>query len=275
MSKKIILLAGLCLLTSCTKTPASTASASVASTSPVASTSVFDSTSASTLPSTSTEDPSDPGFVTASDYKATGVSASGIFSDLGYDIIALITGKEYTGTITQTGATSSDVTISYSVEGIATLTGDMTAGFTLVGNKAGGTVVTVRDANNYMLLRFAVNVRNELTPAEVLDYAANEVSYYYPVMVSNDVYRLTFTSATAGIFYAKEGDYDYGSKTFTYKINDTKESNGSFEYYTLTATMDDSYASLKLSDILLAVNGSSLIPYDTSGITINLFKAVF
>jgi hypothetical protein len=108
MSKKIILLAGLCLLTSCTKTPASTASASVASTSPVASTSVFDSTSASTLPSTSTEDPSDPGFVTASDYKATGVSTSGIFSDLGYDIIALITGKEYTGTITQTGATSSD-----------------------------------------------------------------------------------------------------------------------------------------------------------------------
>jgi hypothetical protein len=39
--------------------------------------------------------------------------------------------------------------------------------------------------------------------------------------------------------------------------------------------MDDSYASLKLSDILLAVNGSSLIPYDSSGITINLFKAVF
>jgi osmotically-inducible protein OsmY len=273
MSKKVILLASLCLLTSCTKT--STSTSSIASTSPVASTSVADSASASTSSSTSAETPTDPGFVTASNYKATGVSASGIFSDLGYDIIALVTGKTYSGTITQTGASSATVTISYSVEGVAILSGDMTAGFTLIGSKSGGTVVTVKDVNDYMLYRFAVNVRDELAPDALLDYAANEVNFYYPVMSSYDTYKLTFTSSKAGMFYAKEGDNDYGTQTFTFKIGTAKSSNGSFEYYTLTTTMDDSYASLKLSTILLAINGSSLIPYDSNDIVLNLFKAVF
>ncbi|MFA6830328.1 MAG: hypothetical protein WCR67_06490 [Bacilli bacterium] len=272
MNKKtlFVILASLAL-TGCTTTPSSQPSASTQeSTQPSTEISTEPSVEPSTEPEFEEEN-----FTEAEDFNATGVSAKGIFENLGYDVVALVTGKQYLGTITQENASSEVINVSYSVPGIVEIVGGMKSGLTVNAIKAGGTVVTFRDSNNYMLYRTAINVRDGYEAEDVIDYVVEEVSYFYPIQVGYDTYRITFTTATNGLFYAKEGDYDYGTESFTFEIDPELKSNGYFEYYSLAVVMDDSYASLALTEICLAKNGSSLIPFDNSGITVNLFKAIF
>lgn len=207
-------------------------------------------------------------------FKASGVTIGGMLGDIGYDLIALVTEKEYSATLSEEGVTDYNLTFEISDPTILEVTGDMKNGLVFKGLKQGGTMITIRDARGYQLYTNAINVRDELKPTKLQAYMSEEVKYYYPIMVGFDTYRITFTADTAGIFYAKEGDNDYGTQSFTYTIGE-KTSMGQIDFYECLATMDDDYASLKLQRILIAVNGTSMIPYDNSGITLSLFKAVY
>ena len=267
MKKSIILLSSLLLLAGCGSVTNSTVTESNASDAQV-SESAGDTDSGD-------DEFVETGFLTYEDeYTVSGLSQGGVFSSLGIDVVALVTDREYQGTLSKEGYVDKSLKFEMSVPGIIEISGDMDS-ITIKGIKEGGTVLTVRDSAGLQLYTKAINVRSEKSPTELSKYVYEDVNYYYPVMVSYDTYRITFDSINSGIFYAKEGDNDYGSQAFTYTYSDKKVSVGIAEYYVLNVTMTDDYASLKLEEIYLAVNGSGMVPYDNSGIAIQIFKAVF
>lgn len=276
MKRKLLLLSALLLLTGCqggTGTSVDSSSSSTPDSSVETSSSDSIASSDSSSDSTTFEE---TGFLEYEDeFEVSGLTVTGVLADLGYDIIALVTNKEYQCSFYKEGATDNTITVEYTVEGIVSITGDMTSGLTVVGLKQGGTVVTIRDSAGLQLFTKAINVRDEKTPTELMDYAVNEVSYYYPVYTWSEMYRIMFTSSTAGIFYAIEGETEYGSTTFTFEIDETKKQVYNLDYYLLTITMDDSSYGLALTEIFFAVNGSGMIPFDSNYITVSLFKAIF
>ncbi len=272
MKKSIILLSSLLLLVGCGSNTDSTATdSSKPSESPVS------DSSASTSSSNSEKKDDvfvEKGFLTYEDeYSVPKLEKGGIFSDLGIDIVALVTNKVYTGTLALEGYTDKTLQFETSEEGILEISGDMNE-IKIKGLKDGGTVLTVRDANGLQLYTKAINVRSEKSHAELSKYIYEDVNYYYPVMVGYDTYRIAFDSTSTGIFYAKEGDLDYGTEAFSYEYGD-KASVGQAEFYVLNVTMSSDYATLKLKTIYLAVNGSGMVPYDSTGISIQIFTAVF
>ena len=267
----------LVLLTACGESSGSGVTSSSLPTSEPSSSVATSSSVSSSTPSSSVISSSsvESGFTSSSEYTAPSVSVGGILDDLGMDVIALVTGKSYAGSIVLKNYTDPTINVSFVGPDILTIVGDMKTGLTITGDTAGGTVVTFKDASDHMLYRTAINVRDRLTPTEVLNYAYEDVRSYVPIYSAGDNYSITFTSPTAGLFYAKEGDYDYGTQSFTVTISDTSSSAGTNEYYVLTVTMDSTSAPLMLSEIFLAVNGSGLIPFDNNYTTVNLFKATF
>lgn len=273
MKKSIILLSSLLFLVGCQNTTdTSSKESSKESNNPIS-----ESTSDST--STSSSEKKDEkfvekGFLTYDDeYSVPKLEKGGFFNDLGIDIIALVTNKTYQGTLSLTGYTDKSLTFETSVPGIIEVSGTMD-GITVKGLKDGGTVLTVRDYQGLQLYTKAINVRSEKSPSELSKYIFEDVNYYYPIIVGYDTYRIAFDSTNSGIFYAKEGDLDYGTEAFTYEYGE-KATVGLAEYYILNVTMSSDYATLKLKEIYLAVNGSGMVPYDSSGIAIQLFTAVF
>ncbi len=273
MKKSIILLSSLLFLVGCQNTTnPSSKESSTESNGPISESS---SNSENSSSSETKEDKFvEKGFLTYEDeYSVPKLQKGGFFSDLGYDIIALVTGKTYQGTLSVDGYTDKTLQFETSVPGIIEVSGTMD-GITLKGLKDGGTVLTVRDHQGLQLYTKAINVRSAKSETELSNYIFEDVNYYYPIVVGYDTYRIAFDSTNSGIFYAKEGDLNYGTEAFTYTYGE-KATVGSAEYYILNVTMSSDYATLKLKEIYLAVNGSSMVPYDTSGIAIQLFTAVF
>ncbi len=271
MKKSIILLSSLLFLVGCGITPdSSSTESSKESESPIT-----DSASDTSGSESSTTDDEfvETGFLTYEDeYSIPKLSMDGIFSNIDIDIVALVTGKSYSGTLSMTGYTDKSLTFETTVPGIIEVSGDMD-GITIKGLKDGGTVLTVRDYQGLQLYTKAINVRSKKTQSKLSKYIFEDVNYFYPVTVGYDTYRIAFDSTNSGIFYAKEGDLDYGTEAFTYEYNG-ETSVGQADYYVLNVTMTSDYATLKLKDIYLAVNGSGMVPYDNSGICLQIFKAV-
>lgn len=272
MKKSIIILSSMLLLVGCGMKPDSTTTDS----GKVSESTVSDSSSNTTDSTSEKKDEAfvEKGFLTYDDeYSVPKLQKGGIFSDLGVDIIALVTNKEYTGTLAVDGYTDKSLQFEVSEEGILEISGDMNE-IKIKGLKDGGTVLTVRDSNGLQLFTKAINVRSEKSHAALSKYIYEDVNYYYPVMTGYDSYRIAFDSTSTGIFYAKEGDLDYGTEAFSYEYGE-KASVGQAEFYTLNVTMLSDYATLKLKTIYLAVNGSGMVPYDSTGISIQIFTAVF
>jgi hypothetical protein len=211
-----------------------------------------------------------PSYVSTS-YYSDGVSVSGVLLDasLGVD---LVNGKTYSEKLTYKNAPSNTVAVSYSVPGILTFEGDLANGFTLTALKAGGTVMTIRDSTDYMILRIALNVREPLTAAKLDVFMTDEVKYFEMAM-GYDSYKLTFTGNKTGIFTAKEGDNAYGAMSFTYTMKTAEENDQDFYYYDLLVTMDDNAAAIKISEIHASVVGTTLHVYEKDGI-IGILNAV-
>lgn len=197
---------------------------------------------------------------------------SGIFTDLGMDVFALVTGTVYQGTVSQNGATDTTLQFELSEEGIISIIGDMSS-ITITALKAGGTILTIKNSQGHQLLTKAINVRDEKTPDELETYISENVRYFQQFVTGYDSYNITFTGNHSGIFYAKEGDLEYGTNSFTYKFGEQKI-RGNLFYYEMLVTMDDDKAALKLGTMYLAVNGTTLIPFDNTGTTLSIFKPI-
>jgi hypothetical protein len=210
-------------------------------------------------------------FVSTSTYADKDVSVSGILSDLNF-CKYVIKDKKYQCTITAKNETSSDVKVSFSNVGIVTFVGDLETGFTLNCLKVGGTIMTIKDSSDFMIYRTAINVREPLTAEKVTDYMVNSVTYY-DAPIGYDHYKISFTSPTAGVFTAKEGDNDYGSMTFTYAIDSELVQFIDLYGYNLTVTMDDSKSAILMTTIFVYGTGNSLMAYEKNGI-IGIFEEV-
>ncbi len=266
MRKKSILLVALpLLLTSCggqsSEIPSSSASDG---------SSVIDSGNSSEEP---IEEISSSGetydFVSTEAYDDSAISVGGILDSLDLIVEYAIKGIDYSVSISISDYSISDIVVASSNPEVAVLEGDLVNGYTLHCYNVGGTIITIRSADdNYLLYRQAVNVKEALTADQLIDHMVNEVRYYTSGSVSfGDEYNITFVDETSGIFSAYESAVDYGSMTFTYEMTSAEPEQFIDLYgYYFTLTMDDSSSYILLSDMFVYATGELLLPYTNAGL---------
>lgn len=198
----------------------------------------------------------------------TSLSLSGMMLDITVGVgEVLTTGYDYPATITE--KKNSRLTLSFSEEGIVEFEeGSNYGNYTIHCLKAGGTIVTIKNAddNDFLLARFVVNVRDPLSTEQLPVFISEDVNIYYAdIKGGYDDYNLLFTSETEGTFTAKEGDTVYDDIDFTYEVTGTAKLDNIHSYQVAITVDDPQTAEINVTEAYISLNGYTIFLYDSTG----------
>lgn len=192
----------------------------------------------------------------------------GVFLDISIGA-HLVVDKTYSVNLSFPTSFSGEAKFEFSNPDILEIKKVTSSTYTLKALKQGGTILTIKDQDDIIFYRNAINSRNKLSKDEAVSYALNQVDYWESKLFSSDDnnYKLMFTSTKSATLEVTEMGVNYGfvNMELTYKGEDNISDYNEYSF-SIVATSENEANPLIPTDLALSTVGDIIHLSEKNGI---------